>query len=514
MLSLLAPSRPRFGYAIALVATACTRAPSPPPPARSAPPAASAAVAPSGPPRWALVHATVLDLRDGSALPDRAVVIEGGSIAAVVPAASLAGDAARERAIDVGGAFVMPGLWDMHAHPNDPYALRLFLANGVTGVRVMWGNPPPEIGAPAPPMHFEMRRAVAAGEREGPRLVIASSILDGPTSFWAGAVAVAGAAEGRQAVAEAAAAGVDFIKVYTSLPREAFFAIADESRARGLPFAGHVPDAVSAAEASEAGQRSVEHLSGVQLACSSREAELRRQRRPTPPLDGAAFARALRREATAARQSYDPAKARALFERFKAKGTWSCPTLSSLRPRDRSAPLAEEALAYVPAALRGWWRTPSGAASRAAQRAWDEYDREAWPAARALVGRMHEAGVPTLAGTDVGIPFLVPGFSLHEELALLVEAGLTPLEALQSATSGPARFLGREGELGAVEAGKLADLVVLDADPRVDVRRAARPRAVVAAGRLYDRAALDGLLEAARREARERPAPAGGRGGD
>jgi imidazolonepropionase-like amidohydrolase len=501
------PALRGFGGALALGAIACSRPTPSSTGARS--PASASPREPLAPrasqaSRWALAHATVLDLRDGSERADQTIVVEGVKIVTVGPALSVS-TAGASRVLDVGGAYVMPGLWDMHVHVGDPYALRLFVANGVTGVRVMWGNPPPDPGGRSEPLHASMRASIEAGTIEGPRLVVASQLLDGPASFWTGATKIATAEEGRRAVDDASAAGADFIKVYSGLPREAFFAIADEARAKGLPFAGHVPDAVSAAEASDAGQRSVEHAFGLSLACSSREAELRR--RPVPPGYGVAFLRAKLREERDARASYDPAKARALFSRFKANGTWWCPTLSALVVRDPRAPPSEDALAYVPPAQRRGWGVPTDSKFRAAQIAADDYGRESWRSVVALVGRMREAGVPMLAGTDEGNPSIVPGFSLHEELSRLVEAGLTPLEALQSATTGPARFLGREGELGSVEAGKLADLVVLDADPRSDVRRAARPRAVAAGGKLYDRAALDALLDAARREAAAPSAP-------
>ncbi|HEU4538041.1 MAG TPA: hypothetical protein VFS00_28165, partial [Polyangiaceae bacterium] len=294
------PSSVRRGLAgaLALGATACVRPPpSPPAPRRAAAPVEARA------PRWALVHATVLDLRDGSAHADQTVVVEGETIAAVGPFAAVSTEGAA-RVLDVGGAFVMPGLWDMHVHLNDAYALRLFIATGVTGVRVMWGNPPPfDPAERRPPLHSSMRSAIAAGKLAGPRLVIASSLLDGPTSFWLGATKVGSADEARRAVDEAARAGADFVKVYSALPREAFFAIAEASNARGLPFAGHVPDAVTAAEASDAGQRSIEHAFGLSLACSSREAELRA--RPVPSGYGLPFARAKLKEEAEARASYD-----------------------------------------------------------------------------------------------------------------------------------------------------------------------------------------------------------------
>src|SRR5262249_19092575 len=155
--------------------------------------------------------------------------------------------------IDARGKFLIPGLWDMHVHWEMKDYLPLFIANGVLGVRVMWGMP----------IHHEWRKEISAGTLLGPRLNIASPIIDGPHPIWKGSVSVGNDAEARQAVIQAKQNGADFIKVYSLLPREAYFAIADETKKLGLPFAGHVPEAVNAGEASDAGQKSIEHLTGV-----------------------------------------------------------------------------------------------------------------------------------------------------------------------------------------------------------------------------------------------------------
>jgi cytosine/adenosine deaminase-related metal-dependent hydrolase len=167
--------------------------------------------------------------------------------------------------VDATGKFVIPGLWDMHVHWNLKDYLPLFIANGVTGVRLMWGVP----------MHHAWRAEIEQGTLLGPRLVIASPIVDGPLPIWHGSIAVGNAAEAREAVRTSKQAGADFIKIYDRLPRDAFFAIADETTKQGLRFAGHVPQSVSVVEAVEAGQHSIEHLTGILLASSTREEELR-----------------------------------------------------------------------------------------------------------------------------------------------------------------------------------------------------------------------------------------------
>ena len=400
--------------------------------------------------------------------------------------------------VDATGKFLIPGLWDMHVHwyGYDKAYLRLFTANGVTGVRIMWGAP----------IHFEWRKEIQAGTLLGPRMVIASTILDGPKPIWPGSIAVANEAEARRAVIKVKREGADFVKVYSLLPREAYFAIADEAKKQGIPFAGHVPFFVSAGEASDAGQRSIEHLTGILAACSAREEELRKgfedafsnlpqgRRLPSP-----AHTRLLTRMML---DTFSPEKAATLFTRLKRNHTWQCPTFTVLRsgafindPNFRNDPR----LKYMPTQLRTQWDPSTDFRFR--ERTAEDFDlsRLVYKKQIELVGMMHRAGVEFLAGTDVENPYCFPGFSLHDELELLVQAGLSPMEALQTATLNPARFLGNEKEFGTVEEGKIADLVLLEANPLEDIRNTTKINSVVLNGRLLDRKALDQLL--AEREA-------------
>jgi hypothetical protein len=220
--------------------------------------------------RIALAHITVIDVVTGTERADQSLVIEGDRIVAVV--AGPPPTAPPTRVVDMRGKYAIPGLWDMHVHFMDPAQGRLFVANGVTGVRVMWGNP--RIAPGMERFHFEMRDAFDQKREVGPRMIVGSQIVDGPVPVWPASVAVSNPEEARNAVVDAKKSGVDFLKVYSRLPRDAFFAIAEESKKQGLPFEGHVPDAVAVAEASDAGQKSIEHSTGVLFACSSRETEL------------------------------------------------------------------------------------------------------------------------------------------------------------------------------------------------------------------------------------------------
>src|SRR5262249_6332302 len=298
------------------------------------------------------------------------------------------------------------------------------------------------------------------GKVAGRRIAAAGPLVDGPKPLVPGSLVAADAGQGREAVRKLKKMGADFVKVYTKLPREAYLAIVEEAKKQGLPFAGHLPESVSAAEASDLGQKSIEHLSGVVLACSDREDELRREA-------VAALAKADNREVqelvgriyTRAADSFSDKRARALYARFVRNGTWQVPTLTVLRSManlDDPKFTADPRVKYMPPDLiHSYWSMRLAPEAAASMKGW--YRRSA-----GLVRAMHRAGVSFLAGTDTINPFVFPGFSLHDELALLVaEGGFTPLEALQAATRDPARFLGREKDLGTVEPGKLADLVLL-----------------------------------------------------
>ena len=429
----------------------------------------------------ALTNVTVIDVGGGASQRGMTVVIEGERIAAVeqtVPE--------KARVVDATGKFLIPGLWDMHAHWGPGYGwmpasyLPLFTANGVTGIRLMAGHP----------VYLQWRGQVAEGTLAGPRMVLAGAIVDGPKPFWRDSIATSTTDDGRQAVQRTQQDGYDFVKVYSSLSREVFFALADEAKKRRIPFAGHVPDRVRVEEASDAGQKSIEHLTGLLLAVSSQETELRREFGAAMKLPATERAARLRSLGVRVLESQDAAKAAALFAKLKANGTWQVPTFPVLRllePEDATDPR----LKYMPAPMRAGW------ARRATeQRAPEEiaHQRNVFQRRLELVGEMHRAGVGILAGSDSQNPYSFPGFSLHDDLEWLVKAGLSPLAALQAATRNPAAYLERLQDFGAVEKAKMADLVLLDADPLQDIRNARRIAAVVSGGRFFSRADLDRML--------------------
>ena len=439
----------------------------------------------------AITHVNVIDTTGGPSLPDMTVVVAEGRITAVGTSASLVvpNDAL---VIDGTGQFLIPGLWDMHMHVVNSVRelyFPLYIANGVTSVRVMWGYPD----------QIKWRKFIAAETWQGPRFTLAGPLVDGPNSRRAGSsmLTAATAAEGREAVHQIKDGGYDFVKIYDALNRDTYFAIAAEAKQLKIPFAGHVPHAVGVADASDAGQKSIEHLTGVALGCSTMEAELRMallaaNREPAKP-----DLELLRRIAVQTHDTYDEEKARTLFKRFATNGTWQCPTFTVLRAVGNLNNLEfqqDDRLKYVPPARRELW-FPS---NHPRFKDWKEEDfavaRMAFEWGLELVGKMHKAGVPILAGSDVANPYCFSGFSLHDELELLVKAGLTPGEALQTATLNPAIYLGRKNDLGTVEKGKIADLVLLEADPIKDIKNTRKVVAVVVGGKLHTKQSLQTML--------------------
>lgn len=443
----------------------------------------------------AIRNVTVIDMAGGSSIRGATVLLQGSRIASV--GASVRTTVPPGAAVVNGaGKFLIPGLWDMHAHPNERM-LPLFVANGITGVR--WMN--------APPVSIDLRTEIASDRRLGPQLIV-GLYLNGPAlgqsgdDWWI----VSNTERAKAAVRRGRREGYDFIKVYNLLPREAYFAIADEAKRQGLPFAGHIPFSVSAAEASDAGQRSVEHLTGLLDAASNRDEETRSLLRSADAnRQGAQLDPELLRPVEQMyKDTFSSEMLIPLLARFKRNQTWQTPTLTLRRMAAfvNGASLRNDPrLKYIPAGIKAGWEMAANGFER---RTPTDVDLKTWRWHKELelVGMLKRAGVPVLAGTDVPTPFSLPGFGLHDELTLLAQAGLTPAEALQTATINPARFLGKEADLGTITKGKIADLVLLDADPLANISNTQRISAVITGGRVYRRPALDKMLEFAEADAR------------
>ena len=448
---------------------------------------------------------------DGTGAPRRSnltVVIAAGRIRTLGKAGEVSVPEGAQ-VVDSTGKFLIPGLWDMHVHTGSKEIFfPLFLANGVTGVRDMGGDLERLEGGNLS-VRFETldrwRREVIEGKVPGPRIVAAGPFVDGPKPVWPSSIAVADEAAARQAVSALKKRGGDFVKVYEVLPRDAYFAIADEARKRGLPFAGHVPYSVSAAEASDAGQKSIEHLTGILLACSAREAEARDDilERLSAQGFGVKAKSTVPKTSTEPRrginllETYSDEKARALFARFARNGTWQVPTLSVAHVSafiDDERVTKSPQLKYLPISLREAWSSKTNVFFKDRRPEYSLVRKREFQKELEIVGAMHRSGVGLLAGSDAANPYVVPGFSLHEELVLLVEAGLSPTAALETATRNPAEYLGLRDSLGTVEPGKIADLVLLDADPTVDITNTRKIAAVLVGGRWISKREIEEML--------------------
>jgi imidazolonepropionase-like amidohydrolase len=393
------------------------------------------------------------------------VLIHDGRIAGIEKTS--AGAVAKgTQGVDGSGKFLIPGLWDMHVHLSwtTGSALPVLVANGVTGVRDM-GGLLPELD--------DWRTRIAAGLIAGPRIVRAGPILNGQ-KFNKYQMVTGNPDETRGVARALKEVGVDFLKVHRRMPRDSYFALLDEGKKLGLSVVGHIPMTVTPEEASDAGQATVEH---------------------TETLFEGTFAAATKGiDLPDAIQRFRAKAAETLFARFVKNGTVVTPTLAAYRSiidgGDPSRP-PDPRSRYVALSLReAQKKTPPLSAAELAgfQRTFVEL--------REVVRQLHRSGVKLMAGTDIA-GARVPGFLLHDELALLVEAGLTPLQALEAATLTPAKLLNKSGDLGTVESGKLADLVLLDGNPLEDIRNTQRISAVVLAGRLLRRGDLDALLREA-----------------
>lgn len=432
-----------------------------------------------------ILHATVIDPGTAAVRPDQAVVVRGDRIATVADAIGYAVPD-HARVIDATGQFLVPGLWDMHVHSafgdwfpgGRDVILPLFIANGVTGVRDMGGDLP---------VLSAWRTEIAAGTLIGPRMILAGPMLDGyladgKSLRFPSSVPVTSPADAVTAVQSLAAQHVDFIKVQSEIPHNAYLAAAAEAHRLGLPIVGHVPTRVRIGEVIDARQKSIEHLMGLFEGCSTQEDRF---------IAGAGSMQLLL-------ESYDAARCDTLVRRLAKNQVWQVPTLAWQRGEtlldlldQQHQPLAR----YVPAYWRDVsWRRFTDEIMIDIRKDPLERREEYWQRNLTMVGALHRAGVPLMAGTDAapGV-YIVPGFSLHDELAEFVAAGLSPMDALQTATSNPARFLGRT-DIGTVAPGALADLVLLSADPVADIHNTTNIVAVVTDGRLFDRAGLDQLL--------------------
>jgi imidazolonepropionase-like amidohydrolase len=428
----------------------------------------------------AIRDVTVVDGSSPIPRANQTVVIRGTRIALVGPTASTPIPTGATT-VEGRGRFLIPGLWDMHVHTDAPGGrdvLPLYVLNGVTGVRDMAGRWS-EI--------TRSRREIAEGSLVGPRIIASGPYIEGgdvPIPH----ILARTPDEARAAVDSLVALGVDFIKLHSQFRREVFFAAARRARERGIAFTGHIPRSITAIEASDSGQRSLEHLLQIPSPCT--------------PAESLSLAPRFVVQGVLARcTSADVAP---VFARLVTNGTWVVPTLVAQYevahwPR-RDLP-GDMYASYLPDTLKRYVAqifpmpndVPSGA---------EIVGEQLFEKRVAVVGTMHRAGVAMMPGTDAPLRNSPPGFGLHQELELFVRGGLSNFDALRSATLEPARYFAALDSMGTVAPGKLADLVILEANPLEDIRNARRVFAVVANGRLIGAAERSRLLRGLEQRAR------------
>lgn len=446
-----------------------------------------------------LRNVTVVNTRDGSLSPGMAIVIQDGKIQRIAENAAVRSSAA-VRQIDGAGKYAIPGLLDMHTHAVPaadspaPY-WPLLLANGITGIREMAGS------AALLQRAQQLNADSAAGRLNAPEILLMPGDL---------VVGVPTAERGAQVVQQQKAMGAAFIKVIAA-SRDGALGILAEAHKQGLGVAGHLPPALSAEDASNAGWLSIEHLGsgmGVALDCAQDAAAIRGsilRGEGAPPVFSLNFVRSpmLFRTLDApfyqrVIDGYNAGQCQALAKTFAKNGTWQVPTMLRLKTMEFSDDAQfrnDPNLKYIDPATRAQWEQlavqyvanvpPTAAATF----------RAFYTLQKKVLLDMRDNGVRMLAGSDLGGIWVIPGFSLHQEFRELAAIGFTPLQVLQMATLNGAEFLHREDSMGTVEAGKNADLVLLDGNPIADVRNLDRIAAVVLKGRYFSKAELDALAQ-------------------
>lgn len=378
--------------------------------------------------KLAIVNTSVLDVRSNGFRPQQTVVIENGKIVAMGPshAVTVPQDAT---VIKADGKFLIPGLWDMHVHLSyyGDEALEMLVRNGVLAVRDMGGDLK---------QIDQWRKEISEGTRVGPRIFRAGPFVDGPKKMNAQRSSFTKVVEtplqGIEAVRELKALGVDFIKIHSRVPKQAFFAISHEARKLGLPLMVHAPKELTMSEISGSLARSIEHTESLLGSAIYEEDDVR------DSLTDLAF-KNLRNSS--------------IFAEIKKNGNYYDPTVVSL---------------YL---LKG-----------------TEYEKKLGPRLLPLVSRLHREGVPLLTGSDFATKEagIVPGQDLHGELELFVEAGLSPAEALRAATLNAAECMRVEKEMGTVEVNRLAYLVLLNANPLDDIRNTRKVWKVIVGGKVVE----------------------------
>lgn len=435
-------------------------------------------------------HATIVDVRSGLLLRDREIVIQNDSILAILENGQTKHYHA-DKEVDASSKYIIPGLWDMHVHfgggdslvQENKNLLPLYVAHGITAVR--------DAAADLSPSVLAWRGEIEEGKLLGPTLFTSGPKLEGYKSIWAGDIEVGNKTEIRKALDSLQKMKVDFVKITdNTLSPSLFLEVLAEANSLKLKTSGHVPFALIMEEVAAAGLGSVEHMIYM-LKAGSREEKL-------ISADVASGRTTYREALPLLLETFDENVAFESYKKIASYGTVVVPTLNisyTTAYLDQNDHQNDDYLKYIGKGLRKTYDWRVGRASKDDAKSIDTRHK-VYEKTKAILPIVHKAGVKIIAGTDAGYlnSFVYPGIGLHQELAIFVEAGLTPLEALQTATvNGPA-FLGKSARYGDISPGNFADLVILDENPLLDIRATQHIHAVILKGKVFNRQSIDQLL--------------------
>ncbi len=385
---------------------------------------------------------SIVDNVNGIIIPEQDVLIRGDIIEEIASTGNLVAD----EIIDGSGKFLIPGLSDMHTHPvttgrsarND---LFLFLAHGVTTIRVMWGFEG----------HLKLRDSINNRHMLGPNMVVASQGFVGNSPLWPGSVQTSTSEEVRVKVREFVDQGYDYLKVYSGLPVDQYQALIEEAIRLDIPAIGHIPGSINLGTALNANQFSIEHLNSVNNATLSYEE---------------------------------------IAQIMISNQIWICPTLTVGNRTSTAISQYQEDPIYqaLSPPFKTWLQDPLSQPVLT--------NIEAFMSSlKSKLRVLNEAGVPLIAGTDMGIRYVMPGVSLHEELQHYVDAGLSPLQALNTSTLAAQRMIDKNYP-GTIEVGRIADLVILSKDPLADIDNLSEIQGVVKSGYYLNREEIEAIIAA------------------
>ncbi|MEQ9405091.1 MAG: amidohydrolase family protein [Cyclobacteriaceae bacterium] len=450
-------------------------------------------------PNLAILNVNIVDVESGSITPGMDVLIKGDRIEEVRPSNPDLVKAAFR--VDGSGKYLIPGLWDMHAHPDDPEMWRmrpdqssrdllmpLFVMYGVTGIRDMAGSLK---------VVNDWKEKMANGSLLGPAIFAAGPLIDGPNPMWDGSIGIPSVQQVPQKIDSLKEAGVDFLKIYSLLPDSIYFALSEYARSIDFPFCGHVPQTVTNLEASNSGISSLEHLLDIPLECSSEEERIRNGTIDYGGAEGRLDRYLFRNKRII--DTYDSEKAARLFEAFVQNDTWHTPTISMWYKNawfEKEETKDQQYFRYLPVYMRKYWTPQVNDHLKFRQKEFIQVNQQLVDHYMRIIGDMHKAGVKLLAGTDTGAnPLCWPGLGVHLEIEMFEKAGLTPHEALKTATINPVRFLGIEEDYGTIAKGKYADMILLSDNPLESISNTQKIAGVVKSGSFFSKTRINEYLE-------------------